>query len=107
MKNNDYAQVIGPREVRMVRLLPGPIERIWTYLTDPKKRATWLGGGVMDLKVGGKVQIDFNHIELSSEKVVPEKFKAIENGHTVSGEITRYERPHVLAFTWSDEPGYA
>ena len=29
------------------RTLPGPIERVWAYLTEPDKRARWLGGGVL------------------------------------------------------------
>jgi len=35
MKANDqYGQFTGPAEVRLVRTLPGPIERVWEYLTD-------------------------------------------------------------------------
>ena len=38
MKNNDEpAQFPAPGEIRIMRTLPGPIERIWTYLTDPEK----------------------------------------------------------------------
>ena len=35
MKTNDQlGEFNGPAEVRLVRTLPGPIERIWDYLTD-------------------------------------------------------------------------
>lgn len=29
--------------VTFTRLLPGLIERVWSYLTDPKKLPTWSG----------------------------------------------------------------
>jgi len=45
----------GPAEVRLVRILPGPIERIWEYLTDPEKRARWFAGGPRDLLMGDEV----------------------------------------------------
>lgn len=43
------------------RMLPGPIGRVWEYLTDADKREQWLATGEMDLRVGGKVELVFNH----------------------------------------------
>src|SRR5205814_4406784 len=40
--------------VRLERMLPGPIERVWAYLTDSEKRKTWFASGIFDLRVGGK-----------------------------------------------------
>ncbi len=34
----DYGVVTAPGTVRIQRLLPGPIERIWAYLTDGELR---------------------------------------------------------------------
>jgi uncharacterized protein YndB with AHSA1/START domain len=39
---NDYGVLTAPDTLRIERLLPGPIERVWQYLTDSDKRATWL-----------------------------------------------------------------
>ena len=36
---NDYGTKTAPDTLRIERTLPGPIERVWTYLTDPAKRA--------------------------------------------------------------------
>jgi uncharacterized protein YndB with AHSA1/START domain len=44
-----YGTIIAPNTIRFERLLPGPIERVWAYLTDPEKRAKWLASGPMDL----------------------------------------------------------
>ncbi len=56
-----------PGTVRLERVLHGPIERVWAYLTEPEKRAKWLAGGPMDLRVGGKVELMFAHHNQSAE----------------------------------------
>src|SRR5688572_29818333 len=43
-------QRIAPDTVRMERLFPGPVERVWEFLVDPDKRALWLAGGPMELR---------------------------------------------------------
>ena len=50
-----YPEVISPTEIRFERLLPGPIETVWSYLTESGKRGEWLASGPMELRVGGKV----------------------------------------------------
>lgn len=99
-ESSGYGVVTAPQTVRLERLLPGSIERVWAYLTESQKRGTWLASGDMDLRVGGKVTLNFMHANLSSEKEIPEKSKAMECGHTMHGVITRCEPPHVLAYTW-------
>jgi uncharacterized protein YndB with AHSA1/START domain len=55
MTANDDARstFVKPSTVRIERLLPGPVERVWAYLTESTKRATWLAAGEFDLRVGG------------------------------------------------------
>lgn len=72
---NEYGVVTQPGTVRLERLLPGPIERVWDYLTDSKKRGTWFASGPIELRVGGKVELKFHHADLSAEKEIPERFK--------------------------------
>lgn len=98
------AQVTGPREVRLVRTFPGPIERLWEYLTDPAKRRTWLADGPMELRVGGAVELRFLHRDLSLHKEeTPADYQDMKNGKIVRGKITRCEAPHTLAFTWDKD----
>lgn len=94
----------GPGAVRIERFLPGPVERIWAYLTDGEKRRKWLAAGEMQLRVGGQVEHRFLHSELSAEKVPPERYGAYEAGHTMFGTITRIEPPRLLSYTWGDGP---
>jgi uncharacterized protein YndB with AHSA1/START domain len=86
-----------PGTVRLERLLPGPIERVWAYLTESDKRATWFASGVFDLRVGGKADLHFDHSNISSEKT-PDEYKAKKSDWP--GAITRVEPPHLLSYTF-------
>ena len=57
--NDEPGRFTAPGEVVFVRQLPGPIERVWAFLTEPGKRARWLAGGPMELRVGGRVELQF------------------------------------------------
>lgn len=98
----DYPQVLSPTEVRFERLLPGPIENVWRYLTDAGKRGEWLASGPMEPRVGGKVVLRFKHSDLSSNKAPPpEKYARMDvEGHRAEETITQFDPPHRLAFTW-------
>jgi uncharacterized protein YndB with AHSA1/START domain len=94
------ATLIEPGTVKMERLLPGPVERVWAYLTESKKRAAWLAGGEFDLRVGGTIHLVFDNCSLSSDKAPPQKYKDGGKG-TFEGKITRLEPLRVLAHTWN------
>ncbi len=102
MKPNDQpAQFPAPGEIRLMRTLPGPIERVWQYLTDPEKRARWFAGGPMELKVGGKAALLVRHKNLSPDEVPPPEFaEKHECGRLMPGTILRCEPPRVLSYTF-------
>jgi uncharacterized protein YndB with AHSA1/START domain len=89
--------------VRIERLLPGPVERVWAYLTESERRAEWLAAGPMDLRVGGEVELAFRHGELSHEPT-PERWRDVD-GHVLRGRVTRCGPPRLLAFTWPEAGG--
>jgi uncharacterized protein YndB with AHSA1/START domain len=99
---SEYGVVTEAGAVRFERLLPGPIERVWAYLTQTEKRATWLAAGPMELRVGGPVELNFHHADLSAEKTPPERYKKLEGGHTIQGLITRCDPPRLLSYTWGE-----
>jgi uncharacterized protein YndB with AHSA1/START domain len=95
-----FAAVVEPGTLRIERWLPGPVERIWTYLTDSDKRARWLAAGDMGPHVGGSVTLRFDHATLSTQQAAPpERFKD-RCPSTSHQTVTRYEPPRVLAWTW-------
>jgi uncharacterized protein YndB with AHSA1/START domain len=105
MKNNEqYGKFTGPAELRIVRTLPGPIERVWEYLTDPEKRARWFAGGPMEQRVGGKMRLNFLHKNLAPDEIPPEDCKKSHDpGHGFDGIVTRWEPPRLLAFTFGSD----
>lgn len=94
---------IDTQTIRIERLLPGPIERAWAWLTESDKRRKWLAAGEMELRVGGEVELVFRHGELSHEPV-PEKYEKYE-GHVMRGRVTRCDPPRLVSFTWPEERG--
>jgi uncharacterized protein YndB with AHSA1/START domain len=99
----EYGVATAKDTVRFERLLPGPIQRVWSYLTESEKRKTWFAAGDMDLRVGGRVELIFKHSDFAPEPT-PERFKKYDGWHSY-GHITRCEPPRVLSYTWSEEEG--
>jgi uncharacterized protein YndB with AHSA1/START domain len=101
---SDFATVVSPTEIRFERLLPGPIETVWAFLTDSKKRGEWLASGPMDMRVGGKVELGFRHSDLSPHKAPPpERYREMDRtGHQTVQTVTEIDPPRRLAFTWGD-----
>jgi uncharacterized protein YndB with AHSA1/START domain len=98
-------EIIDAQTVRFERLLPGPIERVWAYLTESEKRRKWLAAGDMDLRAGGRAPLRFNPSELTPhQEATPEKYRKKFNGNAVVyWEITRCEPPWLLAARWGEK----
>lgn len=98
---NGYAVITAPDSLRMERLLPGPIERVWSYLTDADKRGRWLAYGDMDLCIGGQVRHVFRNSELTdNDEAPPPKYAQQAGEVSLMGRITACEPPRLLAYTW-------
>lgn len=100
----EFGKPIGNDALRIEQLLPGPIDRVWSYLTKSEKRSKWLAAGEMELRVGGKVHLSFLHADFTPhQEQPPERFKNMECGHSFEGTVTQCNPPHLLAFTWEGE----
>lgn len=98
MTTEDHGRVTGPDSVRFERLLPGPVDRVWSYLVDSDKRSRWLAGGPMELRAGGAVHLTWRNDELTDPPGKrPEGFG---EEHSMESEITECDPPRRLAFTW-------
>jgi uncharacterized protein YndB with AHSA1/START domain len=90
--------------LRFERLLPGPIERIWAYLTESEKRKQWFAAGDYELKKGGKANLFFQHKNISKPGTTPpEAFKKMhEEGHNWEGKILEVDAPRMLRMTFGE-----
>jgi uncharacterized protein YndB with AHSA1/START domain len=103
-ENDQPGKFTQPGEVRIIRTLPGPIERVWDYLVDPEKRARWFAGGPMEQRKGGKVELFFLHKNIAPDETPPEEHKHVQDpGFKMSCTVLRWEPPHVLSYTFDDE----
>lgn len=94
-----HGRVVAPDTVRFERLLPGPIDRVWAYVTDGEMRGKWFASGDWDLRVGGRVELNFNHADLSPIKESPPPgFDG--KGHQSVGEILAIDPPHLVTITF-------
>ena len=66
-----FAQPIGTDAIRIERVLPGPRERVWRYLTEPELRRRWLAAGAFDLAPNGAVELVFHNNGLTRDDIPP------------------------------------
>lgn len=98
---NSYGELIAPDTLHIERTLPGPIERVWRYLTEADLRKQWLAAGPMELEVDGNVTLIFHNNSLTPhEDLPPEKYAYYGDEHVVKGTITACDPPFLLSYTW-------
>jgi uncharacterized protein YndB with AHSA1/START domain len=78
--------ILDLHTVEFKRLLPGPIELAWDYLTKPELLKTWFAEVALEPRVGGAVTVAFG--------------KSDCGGNSVEGTVLEFRQPHVLAFSW-------
>jgi uncharacterized protein YndB with AHSA1/START domain len=99
---NAFGELIARDAVRIERLLPGPIERVWSYFIDADKRRLWIGGGVIEPFAGGRVDIVVDNGSLSEKgDPPPEKYAGNHGKGSIAGRVVACEPPHLLAYRWS------
>ena len=101
-----YGDLTASDTLRLERLLPGPIERVWTWLTDPGKRGQWLASGPMDQRVGGRVELVFRNSDIvGKDDPPPPKYADLAPESRMLGTITECEPPYRLTYTWNEGGG--
>lgn len=104
---SDFGIVTEAGAVRFDRLLPGPVERVWSYLTDSEKRGRWLAFGAMVGQVGTAFRLEFHNTKLGAgDTDIPARYQDnCQDGVTTSGLIQAWEPGRLLSFTWAEESG--
>ena len=100
---NAYGVLIEPATLKIERLLPGPIERVWSYLTESDLRRQWLAAGVMQMKVGTPFELTWRNDELNDPP--SQRPDGFPEQHSMQSRITEFDPPRKLAFTWGVSGG--
>ena len=95
-----YGVLTEPATLLIQRLLPGPIERVWAYLTESDLRRQWLASGQMELKVGAPFELVWRNDELTDPPGQRPPVCSAEN--RMQSRITELDPPRRLAFAWSN-----
>jgi uncharacterized protein YndB with AHSA1/START domain len=94
-----YGELIEPLILKIQRLLPGPVDRVWAYLTESELRRQWLASGQMEPKADTPFELVWRNDELSDPPGTrPEGFGA---EHRLESRILTFEPGRKLAFTWN------
>jgi uncharacterized protein YndB with AHSA1/START domain len=89
----------GSTQVRFVRRLPHPVDRVWAALTDPAELRGGWGDADLDLADGGRFALRWLNTDEAG------------NVATLDGAITKLDPPRLLeisaawGFTGTDDPG--
>jgi uncharacterized protein YndB with AHSA1/START domain len=94
-----YGELIEPTTLRIQRLLPGPIERIWAYLTDSELRRKWMAAGDMEMKAGAPFELIWRNDELTNP--AGERPAGFGGEHRMQSRITEFDPPRKLSITWN------
>ncbi len=95
-----YGSLDKDATLTIQRVLPGPIERVWSFLTEGKLRRQWLAAGDMELRVGAPFELAWRNDELTLPPGHrPEGFGT---EHRMACKITELDPPRRISFTWTD-----
>jgi uncharacterized protein YndB with AHSA1/START domain len=98
-----YGTLTEPMTLTIQRVLPGPIERIWAYLTESELRKKWLAAGEMGLKPGTSFEFVWRNAELNDPPT--QRPEGHSEEHRLTCEITEFEPPRRLSITWGRSGG--
>ena len=100
-KMDRHGKLLNPHTLQFVRVLPGPIERIWDYLTDAGKRKQWFCDGTSALIPGQQINFVFYNSQLGHPPhPAPEKYQDYGDGFESKAVVVKAEKPHLFVIEW-------
>ncbi|HEX3467979.1 MAG TPA: SRPBCC family protein [Candidatus Elarobacter sp.] len=82
-----FGALLDAHTIRFERELPGPIERVWAYLTESDLKATWIAPGDVPSEIGGERTTTWE-----GEDGAP--------GGGLTFRTRVFDPPHVLEYDW-------
>lgn len=100
---DDFGRLVEPATLTIQRVLPGPIERVWAYLTQGELRRQWLASGDMVLRLGAEFELAWRNDELTNPP--GRRPDDLDGKHQMRCRITELDPPRRLGFTWGSTGG--
>ncbi len=95
-----YGALTEPTTLKIQRLLPGPVDRVWKYLTDGELRRKWLAAGDMTLSPGAPFEFVWRNDELTDPPGTRPPGFGAEN--RMQSRIFAVEPPRKLVIAWGN-----
>ncbi len=97
----EYGELITPTTLQFERLLPGPIELVWEFITNVEKRSEWFCKGTSGHEPGDEIEFIFFNSQLGEpHNPTPEKYKDYSDGYVSKANIVKSEKPNLFVFEW-------
>ncbi len=96
--NDQRGTLTDDHTLRIQRSLPGPIERVWSYLTDSDLRRQWLASGTMSLQPGASFELVWRNDELSNSSA--ERPDGFEAESRATCQFVEVEPPRLMRYIW-------
>jgi uncharacterized protein YndB with AHSA1/START domain len=93
-----YGQLVEPTVLKLERLLPGPVERVWRYITENDLRRQWMASGDMKLEVGAEVEFVWRNDELTDPPGARPEGMSAENRMVC--KVLEVDPPRRLFISW-------
>ena len=94
-----YGALTEDATLTIKRLLPGPIERVWAYLTQSDLRRQWLAAGEMQMRSETPFEFVWRNDELTNPP--GERPAGFSEEHRMQSRIVECDPPRKLAIAWS------
>jgi uncharacterized protein YndB with AHSA1/START domain len=95
---DSYGTLTEPATLTIQRLLSGPIERVWAYLTESELRRRWLAAGQMEMKVGALFELVWRNDALTDPPGHRPPGASAE--HRMQSRIIEIDPPRKLVIAW-------
>jgi uncharacterized protein YndB with AHSA1/START domain len=93
-----YGALTEPATLKIQRLLPGPIERVWAYLTESELRSEWLAAGQMEMRVGAPFELVWRNDGLTDPP--GQRPAGFPDEHRLQSQVIALDPPRKLAIAW-------
>ena len=87
-----------PATLTIQRLLPGPIERVWAYLTESGLRRQWLAAGEMEMRIGAPFELVWRNDELTDPP--GQRPPGFPDEHRMQSQIVELDPARKLVIAW-------